>query len=102
MRSSTMVCIILCALGLVAMSRAAEAQSHAKIPQVGILRVDSPLDAPRQLRGLDEFRQGLRELSYVEGQNIALEIRWAEGQFERLPALAAELVRRKVDVTVTH
>src|SRR5262245_11519620 len=101
MRSSTIIFILLYALGLVALSRAAEAQSHAKIPQVGILRVDSPLDSPR-LRGLDDFRQGLHALGYVEGQNLALEIRWAEGQLERLPALAAELVSRKVDVIVTH
>ena len=50
---------------------------------------------------LEAFRQGLRELGYVEGQNIAIEYRFAEGQPERLPALAAELVRLKVDVIVT-
>jgi len=49
---------------------------------------------------VDEFRQGLRELGWVEGQNIVIEYRWAEGRSDRLPALAAELVRRKVDIIV--
>jgi putative ABC transport system substrate-binding protein len=97
MRSRIVVLIVLYALALLTVPRAAEAQRPAKIPRVGILRVDSP---PQ--RTLDEFRQGLRELGYVEGQNIALEIRSAEEQLERLPALAAELVRLQVDVIVTH
>jgi putative ABC transport system substrate-binding protein len=50
---------------------------------------------------LEAFRQGLRELGYVEGQNIAFESRSAEGKYERLPALAADLVRMNVDVVVT-
>jgi len=48
------------------------------------------------------FREGLRELGYVEGQNIAIESRWAEGNYDRLPGLAAELVRLKMDLIVTY
>ena len=51
---------------------------------------------------VDAFREGLRDLGYVEGSNIAIEFRFAQGQYDRLPELAAELVRLKVDVIVTH
>jgi putative ABC transport system substrate-binding protein len=53
-------------------------------------------------RWLEAFRQGLRELGYVEGQNIAIESRWTEGKDDRLPALAADLVRSKVDIIVAE
>jgi len=86
--------------GLLAAPLAAEAQQAGKVPRVGYL---SPLSGsdPQIQRGLDVFRQALRELGWVEGQNIAIEYRWAEGKYERLPDLATELVRLKVDVIVT-
>jgi putative tryptophan/tyrosine transport system substrate-binding protein len=77
---------------------AAEAQAPAKVPRIGFLSARSSTDKPDFL---EVFRQGLRELGYVEGQTIAIESRFAEGRPERLPALAAELVRLKVDVIVT-
>jgi ABC-type uncharacterized transport system substrate-binding protein len=78
---------------------ASEAQPAGKVPRVAYLTPWSDSDPGRQ-RGLEAFRQGLRELGYVEGQNIAIESRSAEGKDDRLPALAADLVRSKVDVIV--
>ena len=80
---------------------AVTAQPREKVPQVGYLNPGSPSD-PLSQRRLEAFRQGLRELGYVEGQNIAIESRWAEGKYDRYPALAADLVRLKVDVIVAH
>src|SRR5438128_3732404 len=85
--------------GLLAAPLAAEAQPREKLPRVGYLSPGSPSE-PLRWRRLEAFRQGLRELGYVEGQNIAIEFRWAEGQYDRYPALAADLVRSKVDVIV--
>src|SRR6202035_5587180 len=65
------------------------------MPVIGYLRSDSP-DASPKLRL--EFIKGLNETGYVDGQNLAIEYRWAEGQYDRLPELAADLVRRKVAV----
>src|SRR3989475_6134683 len=79
----------------------AAAQPPEKGPRVGYLNPGSPSD-PLSQRRLEAFRQGLRELGYVEGQNIAIESRWAEGKYDRYPALAADLVRLKVDVIVAH
>jgi putative ABC transport system substrate-binding protein len=77
----------------------AAAQSPGKVPRVGYMNPGSSSD-PVRLRRLEAFRQGLRELGYVEGRNIALEPRWAEGKYDRYPALAADLIRLKVDVIV--
>jgi len=78
---------------------AVEAQQAVSLPRIGFLAPAS-LSDPRVPPFLQAFRQGLRELGYVEGQNIAIEFRWAEGRYDRLPGLAAELVRLKVDVIV--
>ena len=86
------------ALALVSVPLCAEAQQAAKVSRIGFLSPRSPSDAGR----LAAFRQGLRELGYVEGRNIAIESRWAEGDYDRLPGLAAELVGLKVDVIVTY
>jgi ABC-type uncharacterized transport system substrate-binding protein len=72
-----------------------DAQPAGKIPRIGILRQGSP---PDPLVGT--FLRGLREFGYAEGRNVHIEYRWAEGNVERLPDLAAELVRLKVDVIV--
>jgi ABC-type uncharacterized transport system substrate-binding protein len=76
---------------------AAQAQQAAKIPRIGFLFYGSPGPSPE----LDAFRQGLRELGYIEGQNISVEYRFASGKVELLPDLAAALVRLKPDVIVT-
>ena len=85
--------------GLLAAPFAAEAQPAGKVPRVGYLSPGSRSDPLRQRR-FEAFRQGLRELGYVEGHNIVIESRWAEGKYDRYPALAADLVRLKVDVIV--
>jgi ABC-type uncharacterized transport system substrate-binding protein len=78
-------------------SFSAEAQQPKKVPRIGYLSsVDRLTDLPRA----EGIRRGLRELGYIEGQNIAIEYRYAEGRSEREPGLAAELVRLKVDIIV--
>ena len=91
---------VVLSLSLLALLAAeASAQQAASLPRIGFLLTAS-LSDPRLPPLLQAFRQGLRELGYVEGQNIAFEFRWAEGQYDRLPGLAAELVRLKVNVIV--
>ena len=82
---------------LLAAPLAAGAQQVGKVSRIGYLSAGSDTANPRVR---EAFRQGLRELGWVEGQNIIIEYRWAEGRFDRLPDLAAELVRLKVDVLV--
>jgi len=74
-------------------------QPAATIPRIGFLGVSTPAAWASRV---DAFRAGLRDLGYVDGKNIAIEYRFAQGQLDRLPELAAELVRLKVDVIVTH
>ena len=90
------LCVIVLALTL--SEARTQAQQANKIPRIGYLSASS---APEALFRTKAFRQGLHELGYVEGKNLILELRYAEGRFDRLPALATELVRLKVDVIVT-
>ena len=89
--------LALCAL-LLALSVSAEAQQPTKTPRIGYLATVSLSAIPARIKA---FRQGLRDLGYVEGKNISVEYRVAEGKPDRLPGLAAELVHLKVDIIVT-
>jgi putative ABC transport system substrate-binding protein len=89
--------LALCVM-LFALRSSADAQQTMKIPRIGYLTGATPVG---QAARVEAFRQGLRELGYVEGKNIVVEYRYAEEKLDRLPALAAELVRLKVDVIVT-
>jgi putative tryptophan/tyrosine transport system substrate-binding protein len=98
-RATWLIVMGTCAMGLVATLLGAEAQQAGKVPRVGFLWTGSP---ELTTRALDAFRQGLREAGYIEGTNIAIEHRWAADVVQRLPDLASELVRNKVDVVVTQ
>jgi putative tryptophan/tyrosine transport system substrate-binding protein len=86
------------AVSLLAAPFAADAQQAGKVPRIGFLSLTSRSDRPALL---DAFRQALRELGWVEGQNIVIDYRYADGRVDRLPDLAAELVRLKVAVIVS-
>src|SRR5215469_9388101 len=90
--------IVVAALGLLLTAPlAADAQQAGKVPRIGFLSLTSPSDRPPLL---DAFRQRLRELGWVEGQNVVIDYRYAEGRVDRLPDLTAELVRLKVALIV--
>jgi len=78
---------------------AARAQQAPKVARIGYLTIGS-LESPEARKSLDTFREGLYELGYIEGQNIVIEYRAADGKIERLPALAAELARLRLDLIV--
>src|SRR5262249_25081647 len=92
------VCILFGFL-LLALGSPAESQQAKKVPRIGYLVGTS---SSATLARVEAFRQGLHELGYVEGKNIVIEYRFAEGKGDRLPALAADLVRLKVDVIVSN
>jgi putative ABC transport system substrate-binding protein len=93
---SAVGCIVTLTLSLLAAPLTGTAQPQSTVPRLGILTPAAEASTPLW----EAFRQGLRDLGYVEGKNIALEYRFAAGQNERLPELAAELVRLPVDVIV--
>ena len=88
-----LIIVAVCAL-IFALCFLADAQESTRIPRIGVLVAGQPPTRP----SLEGFRQGLRELGYVEGKNIHLELRWDEGNPDRWAEMASELVRLKVDV----
>ena len=89
--------LILIAAVLLNVAVTAESQQPKKVPRIGYL---SSRDPATESTRAEAIRLALRELGYIEGQNIAIEYRYAEGKLDRLPELAAELVRLKVDIIV--
>jgi ABC-type uncharacterized transport system substrate-binding protein len=92
-RSSILVATLVLVFGV-----AADAQQPKKVPRIGYL---SSFDPATESARSEPFRLALRELGYIEGQNIAIEYRYAEGKADRFPELAAELARLKVDIIVS-
>src|SRR3954447_15894881 len=91
MKTVLLLGFILCSIDL------AEAQQPKRVFSIGFLSSSSRRPSPRE----DAFRHGLRELGYVEGKNIVVHYRYADGKTDRLPKMVAELIRLKVDVIVT-
>src|SRR2546425_4098826 len=98
MRLNTIGLIVTLTLGLLLAPLTANAQPSAKVARIGYLAITGGAGSPLA----QAFRQGLQDLGYVEGHNIAIEFRTAEGENDRLPALAAELVQLPVDVLVAR
>ena len=97
-RFTTGLVIALTPLGSTASAQEYKAQQRVRLPRIGYLGASSASLEPELVKA---FQKGLRDLGYVEGQNIAIEYRWAEGNYHRLPDLVAELVRLKVDLILT-
>jgi putative ABC transport system substrate-binding protein len=99
MNVSRALAAALFALGVLTCPLAADAQQAANVARIGFLGATS---ASGWASRVEAFRLGLRELGYVEGKNIIIEFRWADEHYDRLPSLAAELLRLKVDLVVTY
>jgi len=95
-KSKSVFCFALCAM-LLALCLSADAQQPTKVPRIGFL---SPVSPSATALWHEAFRQGLRDLGWIEGKNISIEYRYAEGRSDHLPDLAADLVRLKVDIIV--
>src|SRR5262249_20080762 len=91
---SSLIAVVLLAVAVIT-----QAQQPTKVPRIGLLGAASASALTGQL---DAFRQGLRELGYIEGKNIVVEYRYGDGKADRVPELAAELVSLKVDLIVTY
>ncbi len=98
MRLKTLGLVVAFALVLLAAAPRADAQAPAKVRRIGFLGNTTPV---LEANLVGPFREGLRDLGYVEGQNIQIEYRWAGGKYDRFPALIAELIALKVEVIVT-
>ena len=92
------ILVLVCLLPAVFLPAGSEAQQPMQITRIGFLIVSTPTAIADRL---EAFRQGLRELGYVEGKQVMIEQRWAAGKIERMPELAAELMRLKVDVILS-
>ena len=90
--------VVLMVAGVLSLTQVSAAETVQKIVRIGFVGTTSPSTFPRSINA---FWDRLRELGYVEGQNLIIESRWAEGRLDRLPPLMAEMVERKVDVIVT-
>jgi putative tryptophan/tyrosine transport system substrate-binding protein len=86
------------ALTLTLLPLAAEAQQAGRVPRIGVVAPGTPTPRTLPLRVFDAFRQGLRDLGYVEGETVVLETRWDESRPEQIPSLVRDLVQRNVDV----
>ena len=101
MRFHTVGLVVTLALSILAAPLAAAAQRPGRVRRIGVLQTGSPLpEVEHQGSFLQQFLRGLHELGWVEGHTLAIEYRWAHGQYERLPDLAAELVQLQVEVIV--
>src|SRR5919197_6247813 len=98
MRLSAIGLLVTFGIGLLLPPLVVAAPQPRKVYRIGFLMASSPPPPAAPTPILDAFRQGLQELGWREGQNIVVEYRWAERRFERLPALATELVQLKVDL----